>query len=151
MLDEALDVLTQLWTGNSVSYRGKHYTLHEARFLPTPYQSPRIPIWVAGVWPGTRPFRRAARWDGVFPIGRYGDITPQHVQEITAYIERYRVTTDQFDIVVNGRMYEKEAAEATELLRQYASTGVTWWLESFWPDASLAKVKSVIDQGPPSV
>lgn len=49
MLDEALDVLTQLWTGTAVSYSGKHYSLHETRFLPTPYQSPRIPIWVAGV------------------------------------------------------------------------------------------------------
>jgi alkanesulfonate monooxygenase SsuD/methylene tetrahydromethanopterin reductase-like flavin-dependent oxidoreductase (luciferase family) len=149
MLDEALDVLTQLWTGTSVSYSGKHYSLHEARFLPTPYQSPRIPIWVAGVWPGTRPFRRAARWDGVFPTGRYGDLTPQDIQEMMAYIEPYRTTPNWFDIVVGGRMYEKDPAEATELLRQYASAGVTWWLESFWADTPLDKVKSVVYQGPP--
>jgi alkanesulfonate monooxygenase SsuD/methylene tetrahydromethanopterin reductase-like flavin-dependent oxidoreductase (luciferase family) len=156
MLDEGLEVMTQLWTGNSVSYSGAHYTLNEAKFLPTPYQSPRIPIWVAGVWPGTRPFRRAARWDGVFPIGRFGDLTPQNIGEMAAYIEKHRTVssdtgTGGFDVVYNGRMYEKDAAEATTLLQQYANAGLTWWLESFWPDAPLENVTSVIEQGPPQI
>lgn len=156
MLDEGLAVMSQLWTGNSVSYTGTHYTLNEAKFLPTPYQSPRIPIWVAGVWPGTRPFRRAARWDGIFPIGRFGDLTPQNIGEMTAYIAKHRTAmgdmgTGDYDVVYNGRMYEKDAAEATDLLRQYTSAGLTWWLESFWPDAPLDNVKSVIEQGPPQI
>ena len=148
-LDEGLEVLTRLWTGEPVSFEGRHYTLDQARFLPTPYQSPRIPIWIAGVWPGTRPFRRAARWDGVFPIGRHGDPTPQDVQEMVAYIQRHRTTTHSYDVVISGRMVEKEAEDARELLQQYASAGVTWWLESFWPDAPLANVQTVIAQGPP--
>ncbi|MGN6598792.1 MAG: hypothetical protein ACTHMW_05860, partial [Actinomycetes bacterium] len=35
-----------------------------------PVQRPRIPIWVGGSWPNRAPFRRAARWDAVFPIFR---------------------------------------------------------------------------------
>ena len=67
MLDEALDVITRLWTGERVDHRGTHYTVEGARFAPTPVQTPRIPIWVGGFWPYTRPMKRAARWDGVMP------------------------------------------------------------------------------------
>jgi hypothetical protein len=110
---------------------------------------PRIPIWIAGVWPGTRPFRRAARWDGIFPIGRYGDMTPPQVREMIAYIERHRTNQDAFDVVISGRMHEKPAQEAAEALPQYASAGATWWLEAFWPSEALAYVESVIQRGPP--
>ena len=68
MLDEGLEVLTGLWSGEPFSYHGEHYQITEARFLPVPLQQPRIPIWVAATWPNKRPFRRAARWDGVFPL-----------------------------------------------------------------------------------
>ena len=39
-----------------------------ASFEPRPVQRPRIPIWVAARWPNRRPLRRAARYDGLFPI-----------------------------------------------------------------------------------
>ena len=45
MLDEGLAVLTGLWSGQSFSYRGAHYTVDAARFLPPPAQVPRPPIW----------------------------------------------------------------------------------------------------------
>src|SRR6185369_963188 len=63
MLDEGLDVLMGLWSGEEFSYSGEQYQVERARFLPTPVQQPRIPIWVAGVWPRKAPFRRAAHWD----------------------------------------------------------------------------------------
>src|SRR5260370_34396127 len=44
MLDEGLDVLVQLWSGEKVNYTGQHYQLHDALFLPTPFQQPRIPM-----------------------------------------------------------------------------------------------------------
>ncbi len=70
MLDEGLDVLTALWSGKPFSYNGEYHKIREAQFLPTPVQSPRIPIWVAGTWPIKAPFRRAARLDGALPIGQ---------------------------------------------------------------------------------
>jgi hypothetical protein len=76
-------------------------------------------------------------------------MTPQNFQEMMAYIQQHRTTTGSFDVVANGHMYEKEPVEATELLREYASAGVTWWLESFWPDVPLDSVKAVVEQGPP--
>ena len=68
MLDEGLDVLVRLWSGVRVNYTGQHYQLHDALFLPTPLQRPRIPIWIAGFWPMKKPFRRAAQWDGFCPL-----------------------------------------------------------------------------------
>jgi alkanesulfonate monooxygenase SsuD/methylene tetrahydromethanopterin reductase-like flavin-dependent oxidoreductase (luciferase family) len=52
-LDEGLDRLSAYWGGG---------------FEPRPLQSPRIPMWVAARWPNRRPLRRAAGWDGLFPI-----------------------------------------------------------------------------------
>src|ERR1051326_62872 len=50
-LDEALDVLVGLWSGETFSYRGDHFQIDEVRFQPPPQQRPRIPIWVGGNWP----------------------------------------------------------------------------------------------------
>ena len=68
MLDEALEVVIGLWSGQRFRYEGTHYTIRDVQFLPTPAQSPRIPIWVAGVLPHKAPLRRASRWDGYYPI-----------------------------------------------------------------------------------
>ncbi|HEV3012041.1 MAG TPA: LLM class flavin-dependent oxidoreductase, partial [Actinomycetota bacterium] len=51
MLDEGLEVLTRLWSGETVSFQGRHYRVDQVAFQPTPVQRPRIPIWVAGAWP----------------------------------------------------------------------------------------------------
>jgi alkanesulfonate monooxygenase SsuD/methylene tetrahydromethanopterin reductase-like flavin-dependent oxidoreductase (luciferase family) len=149
MLDEGLDVLSGLWSGEPFSYRGAHYTIDDARFLPPPVQRPRIPIWVAGVWPGTRPFRRAARWDGIVPIGRTGDLTPADIEAMRAYVQARRTTDAPFDVALGGRARERDADDAAAMLARYAAAGVTWWLESFWADAPLSIVQSVIRRGPP--
>lgn len=149
MLDEGLDVLCGLWRGETFSYKGAYYKIEEARFLPPPVQQPRIPIWVAGWWPGTRPFRRAARWDGIVPNGGNGDLSPADIEAMRVYIQKHRTNDVPFDIVHGGRMYERDASEASDMLARYATAGVTWWLESFWGDVSLSEVQSVIRRGPP--
>ncbi|MHA2042787.1 MAG: LLM class flavin-dependent oxidoreductase, partial [Candidatus Thorarchaeota archaeon] len=47
-LDESLDIITGLWSGEPFSFQGKHYKFDEVTFNPTPIQKPRIPIWCAG-------------------------------------------------------------------------------------------------------
>ena len=51
---------------------GEQFRIDEVVFQPTPLQRPRIPIWVAAIWPNRPPLRRAARWDGLFPLTRRG-------------------------------------------------------------------------------
>ena len=68
MLDEALDVLLAAWSGLPVRHRGAHYAIDDLVFEPTPVQRPRVPIWAAGTAGLRRPWRRAARLDGYFPV-----------------------------------------------------------------------------------
>src|SRR6202043_1439667 len=41
MLDEGLDVLAGLWSGEPFSYAGQHFTVDPVRFTPVPVQRPR--------------------------------------------------------------------------------------------------------------
>ncbi len=103
MLDEGLDVMTGLWSGRPFSFRGEHFTAADVTFLPGPVQTPRIPIWIAGLWPNRRPFQRAARWDGAFPERLAGGtVSPAEVADISAFIRSQRTSDESFDIAVAG-------------------------------------------------
>jgi len=67
MLDEGLDVVTALLSGEEVTHAGAHYRADGVRFLPAP--AAPVPIWIAGRHGNAAPLRRAARYDGFFPIG----------------------------------------------------------------------------------
>jgi len=148
LLDEGLDVLAGLCTGQSFSHAGKHFTVGPVTFSPGPVQRPRIPIWVGGVFPsggplaqaarkvaGKQPVRgpvaRAARWDGFVPIhpGRPGHRPA--VGDIAAVRDRIaglRGSAEGFDIAVWGEL--DAAGQVAALLPGYHAAGATWWLES---------------------
>jgi alkanesulfonate monooxygenase SsuD/methylene tetrahydromethanopterin reductase-like flavin-dependent oxidoreductase (luciferase family) len=139
MLDEGLDVLTGLWSGEPFSYEGKYYHVKKTRFLPTPVQQPRIPIWVGGFWPNKAPARRAARWDGAFILyNAEGDEELAQVREHTAYLKAQRAgRAGPFDIIYAGRPTPaNNRAEAAEIVAGYRAIGeFTWWLENISPYA----------------
>jgi alkanesulfonate monooxygenase SsuD/methylene tetrahydromethanopterin reductase-like flavin-dependent oxidoreductase (luciferase family) len=103
MLDEGLEVLTRLWTGDPFSFAGDHYAVADAQFYPRPRQTPRIPIWVAGSWPKRAPFRRASRWDGAICAlaepGPY-DTPVGVVAAIRDFVTSERTSGDPFDLVL---------------------------------------------------
>src|SRR5215203_2459422 len=72
MLDEALAILVAAWSGEPVNHRGKHYLINDVQFLPRPMQRPRIPVWAAAFAGNLKPLRRAARYDGFFPVNLEG-------------------------------------------------------------------------------
>jgi alkanesulfonate monooxygenase SsuD/methylene tetrahydromethanopterin reductase-like flavin-dependent oxidoreductase (luciferase family) len=48
-------VLSGLWTNDSFSYEGRHYTIDGARLVPKPAQSPAPPLWIGATSiPGVR-------------------------------------------------------------------------------------------------
>jgi alkanesulfonate monooxygenase SsuD/methylene tetrahydromethanopterin reductase-like flavin-dependent oxidoreductase (luciferase family) len=152
MLDEGLEVLAGLWRGEPFSYSGRHYQLREALFQPPPVQSPRIPIWVGGVWPSRAPFRRAARWDGVFPHyrGAAGPsmMPPQALRELLAFVTQQRAA-GPFDVVLRNKAPSDDRAEQAETIAAYAAAGLTWWLEGVERHKQLAPMRAYIRQGPP--
>ena len=48
MLDEGVQIMQRMWTEDSVSFEGRHYTLDGAICQPKPLQKPHIPFWSAG-------------------------------------------------------------------------------------------------------
>ena len=82
--DECLNVLKQLWTGDRVSFSGKHFRMNDAMINPGPVQQPNPPIWVSGRRDAA--MARAAQYgDGWMPYfydpPRYSD----SVHKINAY------------------------------------------------------------------
>ena len=128
-LDEALDVIVGMWSGEPFSYDGTYYRVKETTFLPRPLQQPRIPIWVAGTWPNKGPFRRAARFDGVYPLaddnGMPTLITPQGVSEVVDNIASQRADMDGYDVsaavVLTG-----DPGEDRQRVGAFEDAGVTW-------------------------
>lgn len=160
MLDEGLDVLTALWSGQKVNYDGKYYQVKDTLFLPEPLQKPRIPIWVAGIWPNRKPFRRAAQWDGMFPLfpGAEDD-TLHQLKTLVDYINERRDTSKPFDILFRGfPLPVDDPTQSAEIIKPYEELGVTWWQLSISPvsygkeikgDWPLQEMHNTILQGPP--
>jgi len=152
MLDEGLEILNGFWSGKPYSFSGAHYQVKKCTFLPAPLQQPRIPIWVGGFWPHKRPFRRAARWDGAFPLNAGGPFTPPPVVlcEIREYVLQHRTSPAPFDLVIMGSTPGNDPKTARKKLAKYANTGLTWWLETLfrWRNSAEAMLQR-IRQGPP--
>jgi F420-dependent oxidoreductase-like protein len=51
LLEDALEIVTRLFTGEVVDYDGKHVSLKQAYLRPLPVQQPRPPIWIGGSGP----------------------------------------------------------------------------------------------------
>lgn len=152
-LDEALAVLTGLWSGEPFTFHGRHFDVDDVTFLPKPVQRPRPPIWVAGTWPKKAPMRRAARWDGAFPLkmaaeNEFARLTPNDVRDIRALVAEQRPSLDGFDMVIGGVL---EPACAADELAAYAEAGLTWWVESldWWSYKTPEAIAARIAAGPP--
>jgi alkanesulfonate monooxygenase SsuD/methylene tetrahydromethanopterin reductase-like flavin-dependent oxidoreductase (luciferase family) len=152
LLDETLDILRGLWSGESFSYEGRHYQVENLAFAPTPVQHP-IPIWCVGLWPVERSMRRAARYNGLLPNIRKPDgsmeITPDDIRAMRDWLDARRDTSKSFDIVMEGSTPADDRA-ALDQVAPYAEAGVTWWLDSFWsPPNDADAIRRRIVAGPP--
>ena len=150
-LDESLEIIKGLWSSESFSYQGKHFKIKEMQLYPKPFQD-KIPIWIAGTWSNKKPFRRAARYDGVFPlrVGFEEPLYPNDYEDILNYMKQFRKSFDSYDVVktIVTTGIEKE----DEWIFDFLDIGVTWFLESIWPERdSLENIKKIIARGPPSL
>jgi alkanesulfonate monooxygenase SsuD/methylene tetrahydromethanopterin reductase-like flavin-dependent oxidoreductase (luciferase family) len=118
LLDEGLERLLSYWS----------------EFEPGPAQEPRIPVWVAARWPNRRPLRRAARFDGVFPIDLPG---PEALAEVVDEVRELRGSDDAFDVVVTGPPGTDPAP--------WVDAGATWCLTGFGPQPTRDAVQEAID------
>ncbi len=123
LLDDGLEKLAGYWAGE---------------FEPVPVQEPRIPVWVASRWPNRRPLRRAARWDGLFPIELP---EPAALEELAAELADMRDDPAQpFDLVVEVDPGVDPAP--------WEAAGATWVLTSFDQSPLERDVRAAIEAGP---
>src|SRR5438552_7159812 len=64
---EILEICRALWTGDGVSFSGKHFTLDDVTVEPKPHRRGGPPIWIGGSGPTA--LREAPRFDAWFPTG----------------------------------------------------------------------------------
>ncbi len=151
-LDEGLEILAGLWTGEPCSFTGEHYVLDEVTLQPTPLQSPRIPLWVVGGWPRRAPFRRAARWDGVclkaIHHETYKPLTLHEFRACLAYVRAQRTLDTPFDVVMSGET-PSDRQQGSEIVRPFAEAGATWWIEGGY-GFTFEEFRTRIRSGPPS-
>ena len=152
-LDESLKIVTGLWSGKKFEFRGKHYRVGKSVFLPTPKQRPRIPIWVGGFWPRKGPFKRAARWDGVLPLKVPGKLLKsQDLNEIVEYLKKRMPLSETYDVANIGWTTGIARERDSEKVRQFAESGMTWWLESLYTKRDSPEgMYSRILNGPPKI
>jgi alkanesulfonate monooxygenase SsuD/methylene tetrahydromethanopterin reductase-like flavin-dependent oxidoreductase (luciferase family) len=138
-LDEGLELLRRLWSGERVEHRGRHFAVADVTLAPLPLQE-RLPIWIGGN--SRRALRRAARFDGW--IADTADpermtVSPDELAESVAAIGR----GDGFEVAVHG--YSDTADP-----RAYAAAGATWWLEDLHDiRASFDDLLARVTAGPP--
>jgi alkanesulfonate monooxygenase SsuD/methylene tetrahydromethanopterin reductase-like flavin-dependent oxidoreductase (luciferase family) len=140
MLDEGLTLLRQLWSGEEVQHRGKHYFVDGVTLAPTPEQQ-RLPVWIGG---NRKPsLARAARWDGwvadsADPTGM--TLSPDDVASSVERIGR----GDDFDVAVLGQSDRGDPAA-------YEGAGASWWLENVHDlRGSFDEMLGLVTAGPPS-
>jgi len=158
LLDESLEILTGLWSGQPFSFHGQHYHVEEMTFLPPPVQTPRIPIWVVGAWSSKKSMQRVVRYDGLLP-SKFGAtssadniIAPTDIRAMKAYVEVYRTLTTPFDIVQEGQTPGDDPQKARDIIAPFVEAGITWWTESMWDfSGDLDKIHTRVKQGPPRI
>jgi alkanesulfonate monooxygenase SsuD/methylene tetrahydromethanopterin reductase-like flavin-dependent oxidoreductase (luciferase family) len=110
-LEEALQITRGLWSGEPVTFEGKHYRLEEAQISPRP--DPSIPIWL-GVY-GKRSMSFVAKYaDGWLPSYRFAP--PERFREGRERIRRNAEEAgrdpDEIEYAYNVGVRVDESAEA---------------------------------------
>lgn len=81
--NEALEIITRLWSEPSVDFAGRFVSFTGASIEPKPVQSPRPPIWISGRKDGA--MRRTARFgDGWLPYMYTPDMLTSSLDTIRA-------------------------------------------------------------------
>lgn len=94
-LDEGTDLLCAFWSGEEVEFHGDHFVADRVTVLPRPVQQPRIPLWFAARGGALKPARRAARFDGLYPI----EFDEASLRATLDEVRRIRGSLDGFDVI----------------------------------------------------
>ena len=86
-MDEALEIMTRLWSEEEVDFEGEHFTLTGAAIAPRPVQDP-IPLWIGGS--AAKAIERTARWGTGWQAGI------ESADQVEPVITAIKAKTDEF-------------------------------------------------------
>ena len=149
MMDEAVALMKQVWTGQSVAFAGTHFQADGNTALPVPAQRPHPPIWVGGnsarairravescdgwsPFPATAKMTARVRTEAIATIGELGRKIDQ-ATEIAQSIGRTRpldICMAPFALTMQAGVRPGAAAVIDEL-GELARAGINWCAIAF--------------------
>jgi alkanesulfonate monooxygenase SsuD/methylene tetrahydromethanopterin reductase-like flavin-dependent oxidoreductase (luciferase family) len=137
LLEDALEIVTRLFTGDVVSYDGRVVSLRGARLRPLPVQRPHPPIWIGGSGP-----RRTLPL-----VARYADVwhawgTPNSLQRANQQLDELAAGAGRDPSSITRA--SSLSLDDVETTRRHAAR---WrdtrygYLVCGWPDAGRAQVE----------
>jgi alkanesulfonate monooxygenase SsuD/methylene tetrahydromethanopterin reductase-like flavin-dependent oxidoreductase (luciferase family) len=137
LLEDTLEIVTRLFTGEVVSYEGRVVSLRDAQMRPTPVQQPRPPIWVGGSGP-RRTIPLVARYADVWHA--YG--TPNSLREAYERLDQLAVEAgrDPGDIRRAASLSLDDIQTARKHADKWRDAGYDY-LVCGWPGAGAAQVE----------
>jgi F420-dependent oxidoreductase-like protein len=140
LLEDALEIVTRLFTGDVVSYEGKRVSLHDAFLRPVPVQQPHPPIWIGGTGP-TRTLPLAARFADVWHA--FG--TPNSLREASARVDTLAAEAgrDPASIMRAGSLSLDDLETARRHAAKWRDAGFGY-LVCGWPEAGDGQVEAFV-------
>jgi alkanesulfonate monooxygenase SsuD/methylene tetrahydromethanopterin reductase-like flavin-dependent oxidoreductase (luciferase family) len=140
LLNDALEIVTRLFTGETVDYEGRKVSLQQARMNPLPVQRPHPPIWIGGTGP-----RRTLPL-----VGRYADVwhawgTPNSLREANAAIDEFATQAgrDPASVTRASSLSLDDLETARKHAAKWREAGYGY-LVCGWPGAGESQVEAFI-------
>ena len=140
LLEDTLEIVTRLFSGNVVSYEGKKVSLHDASLRPVPVQQPHPPIWIGGTGP-KRTLPLAARFADVWHA--FG--TPNSLREASARLDTLAAEADRdpASIMRAGSLSLDDLETARRHASKWRDAGFGY-LVCGWPEAGDKQVEAFV-------
>lgn len=120
-LTEGAELLCRLWSEEQVQHRSDAWVIDDVQVHRLDGQRRRIPIWFGCAHGSLAPARRAAHYDGIYPI----DTDAEGFKRIVDVVFEQRGTLDGFDFACSAHPSIDTAP--------FIEAGATWLLHAFWP------------------
>ena len=137
LLEDSLEIVTRLLTGDVVSYEGRVVSLRDAQLRPTPVQQPRPPIWIGGSGP-----RRTLPLVAKYADAWHSFGTPNSLRASFARIDELATAAGRApsDILRAGSLSLDDLDTARKHATKWSEAGYGY-LVCGWPDSGRAQVE----------
>ena len=122
LLEDALEIVHRLFSGERVSYDGKVISLRDAQMQPLPVQRPHPPVWIGGNGP-RRTLPLAARYADVW----HGFGTPNSLRDSMTRLDELAAKAGR-DPVTIARAASLSLSDDFDTIRRY----ITKWRDGGW-------------------